>query len=102
MHTEFLRGLDLALGPSREVVVVGARGAPPTEGLIEVLRGAYVPNAVVIFKPTDEPRAAAAIERLAPFTKDMDAGGGVAAAYVCSDGACLRPVASAAGLRELL
>jgi uncharacterized protein YyaL (SSP411 family) len=32
----------------------------------------------------------------------MDAGGGIAAAYVCSNGACLRPVTSAAGLRELL
>ncbi len=101
-HTEFLRGLDLALSPSREIVVVGERGAPLTEGLLETLRGAYVPGAVVLFKPTDEPRAAEAIERLAPFTKDMDAGGGVAAAYVCSNGACLRPVTSAAGLRELL
>ena len=45
---------------------------------------------------------ARAVERLAPFTKDMNAGGGRAAAYVCSEGACLSPVASATGLIEAL
>jgi hypothetical protein len=102
MHTEFLRGLDLALGPSREVVVVGTRGAPETEALLEALRRAYVPNTVILFKPTGEGVTAGKLERLAPFTKDMDAGGGVAAAYVCSGGACLRPVTSAAELRAVL
>jgi hypothetical protein len=101
-HTEFLRGLDFALGPSREVVVVGRRGAPETEALFETLRRVYLPNAVVLFKPIGEPGTAGRIERLCPFTKDMDAGGGGAAAYVCSGGACLRPVTTAAGLREAL
>jgi len=101
-HTEFLRGLDLALGPSREVVVVGKRGEAATEELLEVLREAYVPNAVFLFKPEGDPGTAERLARLAPFTKDMDAGGGVAAAHVCSAEACLRPVASAAGLRAIL
>ncbi len=99
-HTEFLRGLDFALGPAREVVVVGKRGASDTRKLLDALRGAYIPNAVVVFKPTDEPETAGRLERLAPFIKDMGAGGGVAAAHVCSGGACLRPVTSAAGLLE--
>jgi uncharacterized protein YyaL (SSP411 family) len=101
-HTEFLRGLDFALGPSHEIVIVGRRGAPDTEGLLGTLKTAYLPNAVILFKPADEPEAARALERLAPFTKDMDAGGGVAAAHVCSAGACLRPVRSADGLRVIL
>ena len=101
-HTEFLRGLDLALGPSREVVVVGKRGTPETEGLLETLRGIYLPHAVVLFKPVGEPGTAGRLECLCPFIKGMDAGGGRAAAYVCSGGACLRPVTSAAGLREAL
>jgi len=101
-HTEFLRGLDLALGPSREIVVVGTRGEPEAESLLAVLRGAYLPNTVALFKPAGEPGTAGRLERLCAFTKDMDAGGGRAAAYVCSDGACLRPVTSAAGLREAL
>jgi uncharacterized protein YyaL (SSP411 family) len=101
-HSEFLRGLDLALGTSREVVIVGTRGEPETESLLAVLRGAYLPNAVALFKPAGEPGAAKRLERLCPFIKGMDAGGGRAAAYVCSSGACLRPVTSAAGLRDAL
>ncbi len=102
MSTELLRGLDFALGPSREIVVVGKWNGPDTRELLEALRGIYLPNAVTLFKPTDRPEAARVLERLAPFTKDMDVGGGRTAAYVCSGGACQRPVSSAAELLDLL
>jgi len=102
MYTEFLRGLDFALGPSREVVVVGKWEAPDTRELLEALRGLYLPNTVALFKPTDRAETGRVLERLAPFTKDMDVGGGVPAAYVCSGGTCLRPVSSAAELLDLL
>ena len=100
--SEFLRGLDYALGPAQEIVVVGKREAADTQKLLAVLRGMYLPHSAVLFKPEDEPAAARALERLVPFTKGMDAGGGTAAAYVCSRGACLRPVRSPAELREAL
>ncbi|MCJ7486071.1 MAG: thioredoxin domain-containing protein, partial [Candidatus Aminicenantes bacterium] len=100
--TEFLRGLDFALGPSREVVVVGQGEAPDTRELLKALRGIYLPNTVGLFKPTDRAEAGQALERLAPFTKDMGVGGGRAAAYVCSGGTCRRPVSSAAELLDSL
>ena len=100
--TEFLRGLDFALGPSREVVVVGQGEAPDTRELLKALRGIYLPNTVGLFKPTDRAEAGRALERLAPFTKDMGVGGGRAAAYVCSGGTCRRPVSSAAELLDSL
>jgi len=102
MYTEFLRGLDFALGPSREVVVVGKWEAPDVRELLKALRGLYLPNTVTLFKPTDRAETGRVIERLAPFTKDMDVGGGHAAAYVCSGGTCLRPVSSVAELLDLL
>jgi len=101
-HAEFLRGLDFALGPSREVVVVGKRGEPQTKELLEAVGRTYLPNTVILFKPADEPETAGRLERLAPFTKNMDAGGGITAACVCSGGACLRPVTTAAGLLDAL
>ena len=101
-YTEFLRGLDFALGPSHEVVVVGKREAPDTRELLKALRGTYLPSVVGLFKPTDEPETAGRLERLAPFTKDMGVGDGRAAAYICSDGTCLRPVMSAAELLDSL
>jgi uncharacterized protein YyaL (SSP411 family) len=102
LATGFLCGLDYALGPSREVVVVGRSDAPETQELLAVLRGECRHDTAVLFKPTDKAGPARSVERLAPFTKDMNAGGGRAAAYVCSAGACLIPVASAAGLIEAL
>jgi len=102
MYTAFLCALETALGPSREVVVAGSSEAAETQSLLAALRGICPWDAVSLFKPTDEPERARSIERLAPFTKDMDAGGGLAAASVCSGGACLRPVSTAAGLLEAL
>ncbi len=101
-HSEFLRGLDYALGPAQEIVVVGKREAADTRKLLAALRGMYIPHSAVLLKPEDEPAAARTLEHLVPFTKEMDVGGGRAAAYVCSRGACLRPFRSPAELREAL
>jgi hypothetical protein len=100
MYTEFLCGLDYAIGPSREVVLVGRSDAAETRDMMAALRGTCTWDTAGLFKPTDRPEVAAAVEGLAPFTKGMDAGGGAAAAYVCSGGSCLRPVLSAAALAE--
>jgi uncharacterized protein YyaL (SSP411 family) len=102
LYPEFLQGLDLALGPSREVVVAGKREALGTRGLLKALRDSYLPTTVVLFKPTDEPESALRLERLASFTKDMGEVDGLTAAYVCSGGRCLRPVQTVTELGDLL
>jgi hypothetical protein len=99
-HTEFLGGLDIALGMSREVVVVGKSDAPDTRELLKALRTAYLPNTTVLFKPTDKTETARTIERLAPYTMEMRGIDGRAAAYVCSGGLCLCPVTTAAELLD--
>ncbi len=102
MHTEFLCGLIMPWGRRGRW---SSRGGPMPRkrASFSRLRGglALGTRPGCSSRPT-APEAAAAVERLAPFTKDMDAGGGRAAAYVCSEGACLRPVSSAAELVESL
>jgi uncharacterized protein YyaL (SSP411 family) len=102
MYTDFLCGLDYAFGPSREVVVVGRSDAAETRDLLAALKGTCAWDTAGLFKPTDRPGAAAAVEGLAPFTKDMGTGGGAAAAHVCSGGACMAAVTSGAALAESL
>jgi len=102
MATEFLRGLDFALGPLREVVVVGKWEALDTLKLLMALRGIYLPNTVALFKPVDKPGILRILERVAPFTKDLGVSGGRAAAYVCSSGTCRRPISSVAELLDSL
>jgi uncharacterized protein YyaL (SSP411 family) len=100
IHTEFLRGMDYAFGPSAEVVVVGRAGDTRVETLVGALKNAYLPNAVILFRParTRSPK----IEKLAPFTKGMREVDGGAAAYVCTGGRCLRPVTTAEELVQVL
>ncbi|HSA94617.1 MAG TPA: thioredoxin domain-containing protein, partial [Acidobacteriota bacterium] len=72
-HAAFLCGLDYAFGPAAEVVVVGDAGDRRTDALLTALGRAYLPNAVVLFKPGGR---AARINALAPFARDMtDAAG---------------------------
>ncbi len=96
-HTMSLVALDLALGPSQEVVVTGDPDAAGTRRLLDALAGRYGPRTSVLFKPAgggpDAPGSPAAelLEEIAPFTGPHDLVDGKAAAYVCSGFACRRP-----------
>jgi uncharacterized protein YyaL (SSP411 family) len=98
--TLFLAGLDLAVGPSREVVVVGAPGTADTTAMLGALQRAYVPSATVLFVSIDE--KGEATRRLAPFTEEMAMVDGRATAYVCTGRACDRPVTEVTALMERL
>ena len=100
VYSEFLCGLDHALGPAVEIVVVGKSEDDLTKALLGALKRTYLPNAVVLFKPVE--KDSAPIEKIAPFTKDMAEINGRAAAYVCSNGRCLRPVTTAEQLLHIL
>jgi uncharacterized protein YyaL (SSP411 family) len=100
VHAEFLRGLDYAFGPAAEIVVVGQAEEKRARALLAALNKAYLPNAVVLFKPAGED--ASRIEKLAQFTKGMCEVDGAAAAYVCTGGRCLKPVVTAEELSQIL
>jgi len=95
-YTQFLVGLDFALGPSHEVVIAGQLAAEDTRVLLRALRSAFLPNKVVLFRPEDD---AAPLTRLAPYTAQHKPIGGRATAYVCTGGACRQPTADP---REML
>ncbi|MBM4035461.1 MAG: thioredoxin domain-containing protein [Planctomycetes bacterium] len=87
--TQFLCGLDFALGPSHEAVIAGRPGAPDTLAMLAAIRTSFLPNKVLLFRPADE--AAPAIARLAPYTAAQVPLDGKATAYVCQAGACKAP-----------
>jgi uncharacterized protein YyaL (SSP411 family) len=99
-HAEFLCGLDYAFGPAAEVVVVGRAAEDKTKALLEVAKKAFLPNAVILFKPAG--KGSSRIEEIAPLTKDMKEIDGGAAAYVCAGGRCLKPVTSVERLLQIL
>jgi uncharacterized protein YyaL (SSP411 family) len=99
-YTQLLIALDLARGPSFEVVIVGDSQAEDTKALVRALRRAFVPNKVVIFRPADE--KAPPITRLAGFTKDLGRLDNKATAYVCRAFRCELPITEAHQMLALL
>jgi uncharacterized protein YyaL (SSP411 family) len=89
--------LDFALGPPYEVVVVGYPTAEDTREMLRALGRAFVPDAVVVFRPAGggEPE----IVELAEYTRDLSLVNGRATAYVCERFSCRAPTNDA---REVL
>jgi uncharacterized protein len=93
-HTLLMTALDFALGPSFEVVIAGEPGAEDTQAMLQALRRAYVPNKVVLLRPSQE--GGGPISRLAPFVESQASLNGKATAYVCRDFQCQHPTADIA------
>ncbi|MFA4886103.1 MAG: thioredoxin domain-containing protein, partial [Desulfotomaculaceae bacterium] len=96
-YTHFLTGIDLMLGPSREIVIAGKAGEADTEAMLSAVRRAFVPETAVIFHPAGDDGEE--IEKTAPFVKEQLPVNGKATAYVCENYACREPVKD---LEELL
>jgi hypothetical protein len=99
-YTQFLVSADFAVGPSHEVVIVGERNHARTMDMIKALQSVYVPNKVVILKPSDA--SSPEIEDLAPFVKNYPAHDGKPMAFVCVANACRQPTADVDEMIDLL
>jgi uncharacterized protein YyaL (SSP411 family) len=98
--TFFLSALDLAIGPSQELVIVGEPEADDTRALLAVAEEGFHPSRVVLFRPAGA--NGAALVALAPFTEGFVTVDGRATAYLCSGFACEQPVSDPDALRELI
>ncbi|PKN88750.1 MAG: hypothetical protein CVU51_03465 [Deltaproteobacteria bacterium HGW-Deltaproteobacteria-1] len=98
--TQFLCGLDFALGPSKEVIITGDINSEDTREMIGVLRKSFVPNKVVVFLPEGPSRQE--MEAVAPFLKSYSSIHGHTTAYVCSNYSCSPPTSDASRMIDLL
>jgi uncharacterized protein YyaL (SSP411 family) len=91
--------LDFGVGPSYEVVLVGDPDGRDTRDLSRALNQKFVPNKVVLFKPTG--KAGEEVSELAEYTRAHSALDGKATAYVCRNYACELPTTEAERMLEL-
>jgi uncharacterized protein YyaL (SSP411 family) len=98
--TQFLCGLDSALGPTREIVIVGRPGAEDTLRLLDALGKMFLPRTVVLFRPAEV--ESPPIVALAPYTRPMTAINGLATAYICANFRCEYPTADPREMVEIL
>jgi uncharacterized protein YyaL (SSP411 family) len=89
-HAQTLIALDLALGPSFEVVIAGRSEAEDTRAMLRALGEEFLPNAVVHLRPPGEASIAELVDYVAPL-RPID---GSAAAYVCRGFSCRAPTTS--------
>ena len=89
-----LCALDLYLGPSHEVAIVGDPSSSGTRALAaEVTSAIYRPNVVLAVAAPGDERAALAV----PLLRDREARDGRATAYVCERFTCKLPVTEVEG-----
>jgi len=99
-HTQLVSALQLRVGASLEIVIVGHPSGADTRALIETALKPYLPNAAVLVVATGE--GGDAIRKLVPFTAAYETVDGSAAAYVCRNFECKLPTTDPAKLAELL
>ncbi|MES2155777.1 MAG: thioredoxin domain-containing protein [bacterium] len=88
-----LCALDVAVGPTQEVVVVGSGAA--ADAMLRVASSGFNPRRVVL-------HARPGLEGAARWTAEHKVIGGKAAAYVCENYACKRPVTDVPSLAQTL
>ncbi len=87
-YTEALCALDFALGPTTEVVVAGREGDETATAMLRFLQTSHLPRTVFAWRrPDPDPLAA-----LLPYAAAMEAPAEGAAAHVCRERSCARPV----------
>jgi uncharacterized protein YyaL (SSP411 family) len=99
--TQLLGALDFALGPSREIVIVGDRSREDTTELLRRVRHEFAPNKVVVLVPPSG-KEREELTALIPFLKEYHLIGHTATVYVCENYACKAPTTSPVELDALL
>ncbi|MBI5252505.1 MAG: thioredoxin domain-containing protein, partial [Desulfomonile tiedjei] len=99
-HTLFLSALDFGIGPSYEVVITGNPKGDDTKIMLRDLRGAFLPNKVVLFRPSGT--GSSEIAAIAPYARHQESIQGKATAYVCQAYNCTLPTTDSTKMLERL
>ena len=99
-HTHLMMALSFALGPTAEIVIAGTPDSPDTNAMLSAIRGKYLPNSVLLLRPTDQPDSP--ITQLATFCRDLQPIEGKATAYICHNFTCSTPTTDPTSALKLL
>ncbi len=99
-YTQFLRALDFAQGPTREILIAGDLSSPKTREMVEAVHRSPSPNRVLMVKESG--KAGDELSKIAPFSASVVPDKKGAAAYVCQSFTCRNPVKSVSELEAIL
>ncbi|MDP6741289.1 MAG: thioredoxin domain-containing protein, partial [Planctomycetota bacterium] len=98
-HTQFLMGLDFALGPTKEVVVAGDPSDPKTQDALRQIHRPFVPSKVVILRPSTGHEE---LTKVVPYVESQRVVGEGPTLYLCQDFACQAPTGDVQSVVETL
>ena len=99
-YTNFLSAVDFSVGPAHEVVIAGDSTAEDTQEMIGALRSYFLPNHVVIFRPSDT--KSPAIDGVVDFIQSYKPVEGKATAYVCLGQTCKTPTTDVSEMLKMM
>ncbi len=97
-YAQMLIGLDYLLGDSLEIVIAGETDSNDTSRMLNTVRREYLPNAIIIFRPTDQETPD--ITEIAEYTANQKAIGNKTTAYICRNFSCDKPTTDAGEIME--
>lgn len=97
-YTHVMSALTTAIWPSFGIVVSEGENGGVADDMLELLRKAYLPDSVVLYRNGES----AELASLAPFTGLYEARNGMTTVYVCSNSACASPVFTCDALMDVL
>jgi hypothetical protein len=86
---QMLLALDMFLGPTPEIIVIGDSQAPETAKALADLRHRYIPNKLLACRRADQPAGSSALSAL---FANKEAKGAQPAVFICERFACQAPL----------
>lgn len=96
-YTFFLSSLSFILTQSFEIFIVGEKDA--LDEVLKVINSKFLPNKVILFKPSDEESD---ITTISPFASEYKEINGKTTIYICTNYECKKPVNDIKELSALL
>lgn len=99
-YTHLMSAVDFYLGPAGEIVVSGIPGDPFTEAMVRLLRQAYLPNTVLLFRRGDEKPPE--IDQVSDWTGRLETAPEQPAVFWCEGFTCRKPITTLEELEKVI
>ena len=96
--TQFLVGLDFAIGPSYEIILTGEKNTKEAGLFLSIIEDRFIPNKIILFISSAEDP----INKIIPYLINYEVQGKKITVYVCENYTCNLPVSDAGELKKAI
>ena len=97
-YTQFLCGLDFAIGPAKEIIIAGEPDNPDTKRVLSEIWKRFIPGKILLLHSERDKT----IEEIAGFVKEQKPIDGKTTVYICENYTCKTPTNNIERVIQLL